>query len=426
MLIDLANPRHGHIEQRVVEPALGIGVHVQDRGCEQALGRGGDAHVARLPTRGFADDDRPGVPRRCDIDTRAGRFRRADFLDPELWVVGGQSSLLLDDVERPEVQQELAYLADIGGPAALLHAPDIAVLLQRRLCAITLAQRHRGDGVDVLLEPRQHQRARRHVALEVAARGEPYGKGNHREPRDEEPRDAARAHGRASAATSCVSTGVVRRRCRRHSHTSSAMTAKTSGTKTMLRILSVVPSRSMFSLSPARTARSSLRMRTFWVWKCSISCSCSGVRMRVDLLSLFDWSAVSLVSVSRSCASSSCSLACSRSSAARRSRSTRSKGRWNVARPRTLMRSALPARLSSAFSTRSPLLAQACVTRWPKKFCSRTHMKSCSMSVSANTTRLIGFADCLSGICPAASVTPCGGPAGKALWTLPLTRAPIA
>ena len=37
-----------------------------------------------------------------------------------------------------------------------------------------------------------------------------------------------------------------------------------------------------------------------------------------------------------------------------------------LARPRTLIRSAVPARLSSAFHTRSPLCAQACLARGPK------------------------------------------------------------
>ncbi len=63
----------------------------------------------------------------------------------------------------------------------------------------------------------------------------------------------------------------------------------------------------------------------------------------------------------------------------------------------------------------------ALATRWPKKFCDRTHMKSCSMSVSAMTMRLSGFADSFSTV-PAAA-TPAGAPFGKADFTLPLMRA---
>src|ERR1700730_2912927 len=47
------------------------------------------------------------------------------------------------------------------------------------------------------------------------------------------------------------------------------------------------------------------------------------------------------------------------------------------------------------------------------------------MSVSANTTRLRGLADSLRGLWPGGSATPAGGPAGNAVLTLPITRAPI-
>jgi len=49
-----------------------------------------------------------------------------------------------------------------------------------------------------------------------------------------------------------------------------------------------------------------------------------------------------------------------------------------------------------------------------------------ALKQSAKPFNLVVFADCLSAVCPGASVTPCGGPAGKALWTLPVMRAPIA
>ena len=45
------------------------------------------------------------------------------------------------------------------------------------------------------------------------------------------------------------------------------------------------------------------------------------------------------------------------------------------------------------------------------------------MSVSANTMRFSGLAEALGRSSPGGSVTPGGSPPGKALWTLPLTRA---
>src|SRR5579875_1976295 len=99
---------------------------------------------------------------------------------------------------------------------------------------------------------------------------------------------------------------------------------------------------------------------------------CSGVKMREVLSLRRDCSAASLSSVWCSWFSSSCSSARKRWSAIARSRSTRVKGRVKAARPRTLIRSALPVRLSSAFATKSPLLAQGVAIRCPKRFCSRT------------------------------------------------------
>ena len=52
-----------------------------------------------------------------------------------------------------------------------------------------------------------------------------------------------------------------------------------------------------------------------------------------------------------------------------------------------LIRSPLPARLSTAFATKSPLLAHATAKRWPNTFCVRTQSGSASRSVSATTIR---------------------------------------
>ena len=86
-----------------------------------------------------------------------------------------------------------------------------------------------------------------------------------------------------------------------------------------------------------------------------------------------------------------------------------------------LMRSLLPARLSSAFHTSSPLLAKGWKIDWPKKLDCCPHMKSASRSLSAMTMTFSGLADALSA--SGAAVTPAGGPAANALVALPETRA---
>jgi len=85
------------------------------------------------------------------------------------------------------------------------------------------------------------------------------------------------------------------------------------------------------------------------------------------------------------------------------------------------MRSLLPARLSSAFHTSSPLLAKGWKIDWPKKLACCPHMKSASRSLSAMTMTFSGLADALRA--SGAADTPAGGPAAKALVALPDTRA---
>jgi len=46
MLLGLAHARHRQIDERVLEPALGRGIHREQRRGEQRLRRIGDAYVA--------------------------------------------------------------------------------------------------------------------------------------------------------------------------------------------------------------------------------------------------------------------------------------------------------------------------------------------------------------------------------------------
>src|SRR5207244_3898522 len=179
----------------------------------------------------------------------------------------------------------------------------------------------------------------------------------------------------------------------------------------------------------------SLRIRSLSFWKrCSsrswsavrITCGCparevdedDGAAESVRLAC----SASSLCSVCASCASSSFCSARKRSSAVARNASTRSNGRRKLALPRTLIRSLLPARLSIAFQTKSPLLAQADAVRWPRKLSQRTHRKSDSMSASATTIRFNGLLEAVSDASPAAGGAPAGGPFGNAVLDRKSTR----
>src|SRR5918995_982147 len=74
-----------------------------------------------------------------------------------------------------------------------------------------------------------------------------------------------------------------------------------------------------------------------------------------------------------------------------------------------LLGAQLPARLSTALATKSPLFAQAVEKCCPNTFCVRTHSGSARMSVSATTIRFASPAD--SALCSpfcAPSGAPCG------------------
>ncbi len=157
-----------------------------------------------------------------------------------------------------------------------------------------------------------------------------------------------------------------------------------SGIVSTLMSFNFVPSALMSSSRSALVLRSSLRMRSFSSWKRSMASRALPARgwLRCRRVAHV-CSLLSCSSVCCSCVSSCCSVERKRASALRRSSSTRSNGREYAARPRMLMRSSLPLRLSSAFHTSSPLLANGCAMVWPKKLRCCTHMKSDSRSESA-------------------------------------------
>ena len=103
-------------------------------------------------------------------------------------------------------------------------------------------------------------------------------------------------------------------------------------------------------------------------------------------------------------------------SASRCRRSTTTNGRLNRPRERTLISASVPDRLSSALTTSAPLSAQGCGTRWPKKSCTWTHMRSLSRSVSATTMTLMLRASFRPSRCPSM-------PSAKALFAGPWIRA---
>ena len=167
-----------NVDKRVIQPALRIGVDRERGRGEQRLFVGRNADEPGLGARGLADNDLVDLRGRDHGDPGAGGFRRGRVLDPELRVVGRIAGLLLDDVERAEIQQELADLARIGRVVALADHP-----VRRRLSSGSCGSRSplvRRISVTVerVLESRQHEIARLRGTLEVPLRGQPDRKGN--------------------------------------------------------------------------------------------------------------------------------------------------------------------------------------------------------------------------------------------------------
>src|SRR5579883_964373 len=420
LLVDLTYTALVDIEDRRIEPELRVGLGEDERTGKQALPGVDDAHVDIVGVHRVADDDRPGLARGDDVDASAGGFGGSHILDAQHRVIAGDARLRLHGLERSEVEEELAELAGIGGVAPLGHDPVGGLAIEARLGLVRLADADLRDVVDRAFEPRKDGGAGDRVLAGLAAGRHPRGEREDDDTDGEKNADAACSH---ESLPFLPGTAAGRRR--RKAATRSAASAKAPGMAMMSMNLSSVPSLSMSLTRPACTARNCLRICSLSVSKCSISCCCAGVRISADLSLRLDCSRVSCCSV---CCSSCCSCAScewKRASARRFSASTRRNGRVKPARPRTLMRSELPARLSSAFNTRVPLPAMACSMRCPKSSSSRTQRKSDSRSVSAKITRLSGFTDALRSRWPAGNVTPGGGPSGNAVFTMPVTRAPM-
>src|SRR5207302_6548023 len=141
--------------------------------------------------------------------------------------------------------------------------------LQRDVGAIALAERDRGHGVDAALEIRQHQVARESGALQVALRGDPHGEANDGQPGDQQHADAPRVHGAPRTASGSLAAGAGRAPPppRPPAATRRPTPANSKGAPPTLRRLNSVPTRPTAAARAARPARSSLRIRSFSVWK---------------------------------------------------------------------------------------------------------------------------------------------------------------
>src|SRR6185503_11293836 len=415
---DVVHVRAGNVGELPVDPALLVRVH-GDRGFDQgARGLAGLAGVQRASLGVLADDQRPGFLARDHLHQRAGGGRFVGSLDAQLRVVGWVAGLAFDDLEIVEAQQQLAHALRVRRVLALHHRPAVRLLAQGGAAAVALRQADLADLGERGREIGEYPPTAGQRLLMGAIHIERHAGAEQHRGHARENSDLFAGH----VVAPLRSIAMAWRRRLRHSQTRIPAPATSNGISRMSTTFSQKPSDWMSASTPAMTARNSLRMSTCFALKRSISCVCSADRM--DSLPAGRWlcnfSSLSLVTLSSVSSWAFLALICA--SALRRISATFVNGRAYGARPRMLTRSLLPARLSSAFHTSSPLLANGCAMICPNTLFDCTQVRSASMSVSAITITFSGLADTLSA--PASAVTPGGGPLAKALFAVPETRAP--
>src|SRR6185437_15620294 len=102
LLLDLAHAVLGDVEDVGIEPELRVGIGHDHRARKQAL-RGVDhADVDVVAIHGFADDERPGLARRYDVDTGSRGLGCGHIVYAEHGVVARNAGLALHDFQRSE------------------------------------------------------------------------------------------------------------------------------------------------------------------------------------------------------------------------------------------------------------------------------------------------------------------------------------
>src|SRR6185437_7910739 len=95
LLVDFSHAALGDVEDGGIEPELRVRIDHDQRAGEQAL-RGADhAHVDVVGVHGPADDERPGLARRYDVDAGAAGLGRGDIIDAEYSVVARDARFAL-------------------------------------------------------------------------------------------------------------------------------------------------------------------------------------------------------------------------------------------------------------------------------------------------------------------------------------------
>ena len=260
----------------------------------------------------MADDQGPGLAGRDDVDACARGLRRRSRPRRRARDNCAQSGSC---AARPSTMPgpAAACAACRSRPDSRARRRPSRLAPRSRVARVppALVMRTWVTCVEAAVQPGQDQRAGDGALIALVAARHPRGERDDDDADGEEECDAACGH----ECWSFRSAAAGRRR--RIAARRSAASANRPGITMILMTLSSVPSRSMSLTSPACTARSCLRMRSFSASKCSISCCWAGVRIRADLSLRFDCSSVSCCSVCCSCCCSCCSWAWKRASACR-------------------------------------------------------------------------------------------------------------